>query len=141
MTWGDALENINYLAVLGATLSTVVVGSIWYARGVFGKEWMKLVGLKDKDVENKDGMAVLFASMLVFSFVTALTLSALLYLTNMRSAGEGALMGAIVGFAFSFAQMQGNYSFAKRKFELLLIDGGHNIVQLIIVGWIVGIWV
>ena len=85
MTWGDALESINYWAVLGAALSTVVVGSIWYAKGVFGKEWMKLVGLKDKDVENKDGMPVLFASMLVFSFVTALVLSALLYLTNSSS--------------------------------------------------------
>ena len=30
------LPHINYLAVIAATLSTLIVGSIWYAPKVFG---------------------------------------------------------------------------------------------------------
>lgn len=39
---------INWLAVVLATLSSMIVGSIWYAKPVFGEKWAKLVKLDDK---------------------------------------------------------------------------------------------
>ena len=33
---------VNYLAVVLAMLSSLVVGSIWYAQKVFGNTWAKL---------------------------------------------------------------------------------------------------
>ena len=39
---------VNYWAVFLAAVSTMVVGSIWYAKPVFGKTWMKLVNLDEK---------------------------------------------------------------------------------------------
>jgi len=38
--------DINYWGVLLAGVSSMVVGFIWYARGVFGKTWGKLAGIK-----------------------------------------------------------------------------------------------
>ena len=35
---------INWLAVMLATLSSMVVGSVWYAPPVFGRMWMRLIG-------------------------------------------------------------------------------------------------
>jgi hypothetical protein len=141
MTWGDALENINYWAALVAALATMVVGSVWYAKGVFGKDWMKLVGLKDKDLESKDGMAVTFTAMIVFYFITAVALSGLLYLTDMQSGGNGLILGAITGFAFNFGPTAVGNAFSRRKVELTLLDGGHVLLQFMLMGWIVGLWV
>ena len=36
------VPEINYWAVIVATLSTMVVGTIWYTPKVFGNRWMKL---------------------------------------------------------------------------------------------------
>src|SRR5882672_5875115 len=40
------VPSINYIAVLLATLSSMVVGFVWYTPRVFGNYWMKLSGVK-----------------------------------------------------------------------------------------------
>jgi len=39
------VPEINYWAVLLATASSMVVGSIWYAPKVFGTRWSKLANV------------------------------------------------------------------------------------------------
>lgn len=36
---------VNYLAVILAMVSSLVVGSVWYAKGVMGTKWAKMVGV------------------------------------------------------------------------------------------------
>ena len=48
------VPEINYIAVVLATLSSMVVGAIWYAPRVFGSYWMKQAGI----VESEMGSAV-----------------------------------------------------------------------------------
>ena len=40
------VPEINYWAVLIATASSMVVGSIWYAPKVFGTRWSKLANVE-----------------------------------------------------------------------------------------------
>ena len=56
MEWVDAFKDVNYWVVLVAVLSTFAVGMAWYSETMFGKIWMKELGLKKKDLEDKDGM-------------------------------------------------------------------------------------
>lgn len=140
MSWGEALENVNYVSVLVATLATLVVGYVWYHPKVFAKDWMKLIGLKEKDLGSKEGMAPLLATSAIFYLLATVTIGALLQLTQMQSAGEGALMGAIVGFVFYFGPLAVAFGYERRRFELALIDGGYTIVALTIAGFILGVW-
>ena len=39
------IPEINYWAVLLATISTMVVGSVWYTPKVFGTRWAKLANV------------------------------------------------------------------------------------------------
>lgn len=43
------LSNINFLAVIAATLSTFLVGWFWYGP-LFGKTWMSAVGVTEEQV-------------------------------------------------------------------------------------------
>ena len=36
---------INYLAVILATIAAVVVGFVWYSPALFGNQWAKLRGM------------------------------------------------------------------------------------------------
>lgn len=139
MTWGEALEQINFVAVAAGTFSTLVLGAIWYARRAFGAQWMKLVGLKEKDMTNTEGMPAMMATSIIFYFIASVIIAALMKLAGHTGAGQGLLMGAVMGFAFGFGPIAVCYGFARRRFELTLIDGVYVIFALGVSGYIIGL--
>ena len=67
------VPEINYWAVLIATASSMVVGSIWYARKVFGTRWAKLANV---DMDRPGASAVMpIVVTVVVSFITAWVLA------------------------------------------------------------------
>ena len=138
MSWGDALEQVNYLNALWATLAALVVGYIWYGEKVFAQSWQKLVGLKKKDLEDSNAMVTLMLLMGVVYFAASVLIGSLLALSGMSGGGDGALMGLLVGtFAGGLPLLSSN-SFARRKLELSLIDGGYVVLSFTLIGYILG---
>lgn len=140
MDWVEALKDVNYLAVLGAVASSFVVGMLWYAPQVFGKVWAKEAGLKQKDLESKEGMPRAMSMTAVSSFVTAAGLGALLIGTLTSGAADGAAFGAVIGFAFSGASMVTHDAFTKKSATYTVINAAHDVVKFAIMGAILGGW-
>lgn len=138
MTWGDAFQMVNYLDVLVAVVLGGVVGMLWYGMRGFGARWAKLVGLKQKDLEKQEGVALQYVIMFVFYFIAALLIASLLELTAFSGGGDGALLGGLIGFAAFFGPLLSTYGFARRKFELALIDGGYVMVVFALFGAVIG---
>lgn len=69
--------DINWIAVLLATISSMAVGSIWYAKPVFGNLWMKLAKLNEKELEKKASkdMPRILGTALIMSFLTAFVIA------------------------------------------------------------------
>jgi hypothetical protein len=65
------IPNINYLAVVAATLSTMIVGSIWYTPKVFGNYWMKKAGVTPSG-KASDAVGPIIVTVIV-SFITRST--------------------------------------------------------------------
>jgi hypothetical protein len=68
---------INYLAVLVAGISQMILGSLWYGP-LFGKKWSHLMGWSQSDMEsmkNRGGMGKLYFWQFVASLVTAYVLA------------------------------------------------------------------
>ena len=42
---------INFLAILTASVSALVVGFVWYNPKVFGNAWMKAAGMSEEQVK------------------------------------------------------------------------------------------
>ena len=72
------LPEINYWAVILATLSSMIVGSIWYAPKVFGNYWMKTAGVTPSG-KMSDATGPIITTLLV-SFVTAWVLAGSVFL-------------------------------------------------------------
>ena len=60
---------INYLAVLMAVIASLVIGSVFYHRAVFGRAWMSLVGKTGDSV--RAGSPLVYPVVIVPSFLTA----------------------------------------------------------------------
>jgi len=138
MEWGDTLGDINYIAVVLATISTFIVGSIWYSMGVFGKTWAKELGLTQKQLNDKDAAMRAMMHSAVASFITAVVLAALMYATGTDELAEGALFGAVVGFGIAMTSAVTHDVFSRVSATLTRIHGLHDIVKFAVMGAIIG---
>jgi len=138
MEWTDAFGDINYLAILGAVISTFPVGMIWYSESLFGKTWMKLEGLKKKDVENKDNMMRAMTSSTVASVVSAVALAVLMITTNTSGWVNGMIFGAFIGLGIAASAMVTHDAFSLKSAKLTKINAAHDVVSFAVMGAIIG---
>jgi hypothetical protein len=132
---------INWLAVVLATLSSMVVGSIWYAKAVFGNAWIKLTRLDEKKMQQMNPVAPIAAT-LVASFVTAYVLAHVSYLSNAffnHSFLQDAVTTAFwLWLGFTAARMVTHDAFEGRPATLTALNAAHELVTFLVMGAIIG---
>lgn len=131
---------VNYLAVVLAMVSSMVVGMIWYAKPVFGTKWMKLVGMTDEKAKKGGGKAI--AVTILVSLVTAYVLAHVAYLSNQffkNSFMMDSLMTAFwLWLGFVAARFITHDAFEQRPVNLTVMNCAHELVTLLIMGAIIG---
>lgn len=132
------VASINYLAVLVATFASMILGAIWYTPRIFGKEWMRLSRLDEQDV--KDNRGAPMALMLVGSLVAAYVMAHFVSFAGATSVADGARVGAWIGIGFVFTAAMGESIFSHKPARLLAINGGYQVVNLIVMGAILAAW-
>jgi hypothetical protein len=133
--------HVNWLAVVLATVSSMVVGFVWYARPVFGNLWMKLVGLKESDMTKGSAKAIPLT--IVASFITAYVLAHVTYLAH-SFFGNSFLVDALqtafwLWLGLTAARVLVHDLFEKRPLTLTLLTVGHELVTLLIMALIIGL--
>lgn len=131
---------VNWWAVLLATASSMVVGSIWYTPKVFGNTWMKLAKV-DPKVAEKSGMKPILIT-LVVSLATAYVLAHVAFLSN-KFFGNSFLMDSLstafwVWLGFTAARFITHDAFEGRPAKLTFINVAHELVTLLVMGAIIG---
>lgn len=131
---------VNLWAVLLATLSSMVVGSIWYAKSVYGNTWMKLAKVDEKKME-KSGMMPIVITLIV-SFVTAYVLAHVTFLSNNffhNSFMQDALTTAFwLWLGLVAARFITHDAFEGRPMKLTLLNIAHELVTLLVMAVIIG---
>ena len=132
---------VNYVAVLLATLSTMVVGSVWYTPKVFGNTWMKLAGLKQKELE-KNGIKPIVITVFV-SLITAYVLAHVAFLSNQffkHSFLQDSLTTAFwLWLGFTAARIITHDAFEGRPKKLTLLTISHELITFMVMGLIIGL--
>lgn len=131
-----SLKSVNWAAVIVATISTFVVGFLWYGP-LFGVSWQRLVGLADADIESGN-MALTFGLAFVLEFLIALFLA--MTLPTPRTAGSGLRYGLFIGAGFVATAMGVNSLFSRDPLALWAIDAGYMVVIFAVIGAILGAW-
>ena len=130
-------STLNIWAVLVATLSTFLVGWLWYGP-LFGKAWLSAAGLSEEKVQ-EGNMAKIFGLAFIFELIMAYCLGMFL---NDPSIGisEGTFYGFLTGFGWIFFALAVNSLFEQRSWKYIFINGGYWIVTFTIMGLILGAW-
>ncbi|MBI4144752.1 DUF1761 domain-containing protein [Candidatus Woesearchaeota archaeon] len=128
---------INYLAVLGAAVVSIVLGMLWYGP-VFGKAWMKAAGISEKGA--KKGMAKGFVGMVIVSLVFSYVLAHFVDYLDVTDFGGAWQLGFWVWLGFMATIQIGSYLWESRPFNLFLINAGYSLVQIVVLAWILAVW-
>ncbi|MGV8883031.1 MAG: DUF1761 domain-containing protein [Rhodoglobus sp.] len=133
---------INYIAVILATLSSMIVGSIWYTPKVFGNYWMKQAGITPSG-NPKDAIRPIILTLIV-SFVTAWVLAGATYISFEFYGGSflvNALVTAVVLWGgFTAARFITHDAFDGRTRGLTVLNCAHELVTIVIMALIIGAW-
>src|SRR5258708_4258429 len=137
------LVHVNYLAVLLCAVASMVIGFLWYGP-LFGKEWMKLVGMtKGKMLAANKEMPMTYGLMFVSSLVMAYVLAHLVWyaapgsLTLLISVKTA--IWAWLGFVATTSLTKHLFSPDRKPVKLLVIETGYHLANLVVMGIIFGV--
>ena len=138
------MHHLNWLAVLVAAVSTMVVGFLWYSPILFAKPWMREMGYdpddkaKVQEMQKSAGPAY-FGSMIA-GLITAFTLALFLDAIHAQDlhAGLAVSFHAWLGFVAT-VQLTGAL-FTKQSMKLFGINTGYQLVCFLVMGTILTLW-
>ncbi len=140
MSWLAELQNINYIAVAMATIASYILGFVWYHWAVFGEAWAKALGLTKEQADNTEGLGGAFIISLISGLLKALLIALLMTATDISDVVNGALLGAIAAAVFILTSLGYYNGFARVSSKLTVINSMHSIVELALIGAIIGVF-
>lgn len=127
----ELLSNLNWLAILAGALAFWFLGSIWYS-ALFSKPWIKAHHVDINNPDAKKGMAMMFIGSFILMFIACTGLAVVLKLTSPADALDAAQVGLLLGITFSFTAQAVNYVYLKKPAAAYAIDGGYQVVGMVI---------
>jgi len=133
--------HISWLAVVLATLSTMVVDSVWYARPIFGNAWMKLAKINPKKPSSNMTSAII--TTLVVSFISAFVLAHFIFLAHTffkNSLLQDALSTSFWAWlGFTATRFVTHDTFEGRPKMLTILNVLHEFITIMVMGLIIGL--
>jgi len=135
------LIDVNYWAVVLATVSTMIVGSIWYTPKAFGNYWMRVAKV---DNTGDRGAVRPILTTLIVSFISAWVLAIATQVAWTALGGNYLLMAITTGLmlwaGFTAARFITHDAFEGRPPGLTILNIGHELVTVIVMALIIGAW-
>lgn len=136
------IPDVNYWAVIVATLSTLVVGSVWYTPRVFGTRWMRLANV-DREAAEARGVWPIVVTVIV-SFLTAWVLAGAVFIAWRFYEGSflsaAVVTGVLLWIGFTAARMITHDAFEGRPPQLTTLNLAHELVTILVMSVIIGVW-
>jgi Protein of unknown function (DUF1761) len=121
----------SLLATLLATVLSFVLGGLWYGP-LFGKTWMRLVGVTEATLRENFNPAKTYGITFVLAFLASYVFGMFLGADPSMALGLGA--GAAAGIFWVAGSLWTNDLFERRPLALTVINGGYHVVKFALIG-------
>jgi hypothetical protein len=137
----SVLGDLNWFAVIVATIVYFGLGGLWYAEFLFGKAWQKAMGWDGNAPEGAG--AVIYVVPLATCFVATLATALLAAATGTDTLGEGVVLAIVVGIGLSASVLAVTGMFDSTKpaaMTTVAISSGYHFVGILLAGVILALW-
>ena len=134
----DMLGELNWIAVVVATLAWFAFSAIWYSVPPLSKAWANAARVDTTG----DGppLAILFIPTLIGYFVTTVVIALLARGIGAETVSDGVALGVVLGIGFGMVGALVNQVYESKGNSYFLINGINAVIAYAIVGAIVTIW-
>jgi len=131
---------LNWVAILVAAIASFLFEALWFS--VFMNEWLAGIGRTREWLTTATGVtpAIQYAVAILCSVIAAAILSICIQASGEHTARRGILCAAVIWFGFIATSWAKAYIFEVRTFQIFAIYTGYYLIDLILMGAIVGAW-
>jgi hypothetical protein len=138
------MHSLNWVAILVAAVSTMVVGFLWYSPLLFAKPWMREMGYdpndKAKTEEMKKSAGRAYGGSFVASLISAFTLALILHGLRAEDVRFGIMASFHIWLGFVATVQFTGALFMKQSMKLFAINTGYQLVCYLVMGTILTVW-
>jgi hypothetical protein len=134
----DYFGDLNWLAVLVATIAWFAFSAIWYSVPPLSSAWQKAA--KVEMTGDGPPLALLFVPTLIGYFVTTVVIALLARGIGATEVIDGVWLGVVLGVGFGVVGALVNQVYERKGSTYWLINGANAIIAYVIVAVIVTIW-
>jgi hypothetical protein len=133
----ETTVSISWLAVIVAAIVKFAIGAVWY-QPLFGKRWREL--MKVPEGAMADGLMQAMIVGFVGDLVMAYILARFVAHYGDGGIGGGLLVAFMAWLGFVATLMAGQIYYEKKPTELIAINAGYQLVGILVMGAILGVW-
>lgn len=131
-------ENINFIEILACGVAAMIIGYLWYGNFLFGKTWMKEVGITEKDIKAQEkDMPKTYGLMFVGALIQAFVLSIFLDFAGAFDFLTGAQVAFWTWLGFVATVRLSDVLFEKKSTTNAGINAGYTLVTLVVMSAII----
>ena len=134
----DLFGDLNWLAIVVATIAWFAFSAIWYSIPPLSKAWADAAGV-DTTGEGPP-LALLFIPTLVGYFITTVVIGLLAAGIGADGVGDGIALGVALGVGFGMMGALVSQVYEQKGGSYFLINGFNSVIALSIVGVILSVW-
>ena len=138
------LHHLNWVAILVAAVSTMILGFVWYSPLLFAKPWVREMGYdlndKAKMEEMRKGAGPAYAGSFAASVISAFTLALFLHAMHIENVHHGLTTGFHVWLGFVATVQFTGALFMKQSMKLFAINTGNKLYSYLAMGAILSVW-
>lgn len=131
---------INWLAVVVATVASMVLAKTWFTPKTFGNPWRSYTGITPADSKKAGKKPIILT--LFANIVTVIVLAAAINITAVFFENSSVWLALLVGLAtwlaFSATTLATHNAFEQKPQKLTLINNGYQLALFVIVAAIIG---
>jgi Protein of unknown function (DUF1761) len=136
----DTLGELNWLAVIVATVAYFILGALWYAPPVFGRAWQRAGGVEPQEGQQA-GLAI-YISPLIANFLAVVATAMLVLATGTTETSDAIMLGLVVwgGYVIGLTLLGATFDTRPSAGVWFTINAGYHLIGLVGAALIVTLW-
>jgi hypothetical protein len=121
------LSELNWIAILVATVAGFLLGGLWFSPLLFSKRWMAALG-KSKEEMGKPGPAL--ALSFAVTLLTAIALGVLLTIMPLTTTPGALRLGLTIGIVFYALATASDYAYTGWPRTIYWIQASYHVLMI-----------
>lgn len=131
------IGSVHPIPVLVVAIITIIIGFVWYSKGVFGGVWASSMQLQESQLKPTPWH---FLGAILEALVTAWVMAMFAEWQHLNTVAQGLVMGFFAWLGFVATTQFSGVIWAKVPAKTFLINTGCELASYLIMGGIFAVW-